>query len=73
MANHHEERAAKIIAAFKESISAEARSQITDAEYEQLSLMIQETIAEELSDAAEMIDQVAKRLRHGIDKLEIEL
>jgi hypothetical protein len=73
MADRHQELAQKVVNTFKQSLSDQARDQITDAQFNELVLMIREAISEELKDAAELIDGIAKRLRSQTDDQELGL
>jgi uncharacterized protein with von Willebrand factor type A (vWA) domain len=73
MADRHQELAQKVVNTFKQSLSDQARDQITDAQFNELVLMIREAISEELKDVAELIDGIAKRLRSQTDDQELGL
>jgi hypothetical protein len=73
MTDQHHARAVRVVQAFKESISEAALECISDAQLEKLTLMIGEAISEELSEAALMIEDVAKKLRSQTDRLELGL
>jgi hypothetical protein len=73
MIDRHRELANKVVASFKASLSESALKQITQAEFEQLVLMIREVIADELDAAAKQVEDVARRLRREADKPELGL
>jgi hypothetical protein len=73
LANRHQELAQKVVNTFKQGLSDQVRDQITDAQLNELVLMIREAISEELKDAAELIDGIAKRLRSQTDDQELGL
>lgn len=73
MSERHQELAEKVVSAFKERLSEHARGQITDAQFEDLSLMIREVIAVELEGAANLMDEVLKKLRADIEKPDLGL
>lgn len=68
MSDRYRERAGKVVAAFQAAIDAEVRERITKAEYEELTLWIQEAMAEAVGDAAEEMDAVLRRLRAEAEK-----
>lgn len=70
---HNEQLADKVIAAFKEVLSEQSRAQLTDAEYNALAQIVRAALSRELTDAVEMIDQVAKRLRAMTEHQDIDL
>ena len=72
-ADRYNERADKTVAAFKELLSDEAKSKITEAEFTDLSLMIQKAIADEVSDATDLMAAVVDRLRHESTWTPLEL
>ena len=73
MADRHQELAQKVVNTFKQSLSDQVREQITDAQFNELALMIREAISEELKEAAELIDAIAKKLRSQTDDQELGL
>ena len=73
MADRHQELAQKVVNTFKQSLSDQVREQITDAQFNELALMIREAISEELKEAAELMDAIAKKLRSQTDDQELGL
>ena len=71
MLNHQQHRAIKVVASFRELLDQNVSQQISDAQYESLALMISEAISEELCLAADMMEDVVKRLRSASSKSEL--
>ncbi len=63
----------KVIKGFREILSEAARENISDAQFEDLSLMIQDAIAEALNEAAERVADVAQTLRSEAGRRELGL
>jgi len=63
MTNRHQERAEKIVAAFKAALDEGVRQQITDAQYHLLSNTIRQALGEELSVAVETMEEIIRQLR----------
>ena len=68
MTNRHQERAEKIVATFKQSLDKKVAKQITDAQFNTLTLMIREAMGEEAGFAAEQLEQVIRKLRAESEK-----
>lgn len=73
MSNHNEQLAQKVVEVFKENISPEAREHISQAEFNKLSLMVQEALSLEMADAVEMVDELEKRLKDMVGRRPLEL
>ena len=71
MLNHQQHRAIKVVASFRELLDQNVSQQISDAQYESLALIISEAISEELGLAADMMEDVVKRLRSASSKSEL--
>ena len=71
MANHYQDRAYKVVEAFRNLLDENVSQQISDSQYDTLALMISEAISEELGVAATMMEDVIKRLRAESSKSEI--
>ena len=65
--------AEKVVTGFREILSEAARESISDAHYEDLSLMIQDAIAEALGEAADRVAEVAQTLRSEAGRPELGL
>lgn len=68
MTNRHQQRAEKIVATFKQSLAENVAQQITDAQFNALTVMIREAMGEEASFAAEELEQVIQKLRAESEK-----
>jgi len=68
MTNRHQQRAEKIVATFKQSLDKKVVKQITDAQFNALTLMIREVMGEEAGFAAEQLEQVIRKLRAESEK-----
>ena len=73
MTDRHNTLAQNVVKAFKESLSDAAREHITEAQFEDLTLMVREAIAEELTRAAELFEAALAKLRSEIEKPELDL
>lgn len=71
MTDQHGARAAKVVAAFQESLDAGVRDQISDAQYEQLLLAVAEALSEERDATATALEELARSLRAGSDAPEL--
>jgi hypothetical protein len=73
MVKRHEEKAAQIIEAFRNSLDVQVQQQISDAQLRGLELMIVEAMGDELGIAAERVEQVVKQLRTESERLDLGL
>ena len=73
MINRHHQRADKMVEEFKDIIGASVCSQISDAHFQDITLLVRDLISDELLAAAELIEKVAKQLRGESDIHEMEL
>ncbi len=73
MNKHNEQLADKVVAAFKAVLSNESRAHLTEAEYKDLAQIVRVALSRELTEAADMVDQVAKRLRSMTEHQDIDL
>ena len=71
MTNRHHQRAEKVVAEFKEIIGESICSDISDANFEDLALLIRDAISDELLSAVELIENVVKKIRSDTDLLEL--
>lgn len=71
MVDRHHELAEKVVEAFKSNLSETTCRQISDNEFSQLVDMIGEAISEELKTAVDLIEEVARKLREGVEKPDI--
>ena len=65
--------AGKIIDAFKSQLDESVREQISGAQYADLAIMIDGAITDELSSAAELVEETARKLRENSRGVELEL
>jgi hypothetical protein len=63
----------RIIERFKSQLDPKVREQISNAQFTDLALMIDEAIAEEISSAADLVEEAVKKLRASSRKPELEL
>ncbi len=68
MTNRHQQTAEKIVATFKQSLDKNIAQQITEAQFNTLTLMIREAMGEEAGFAAEQLEQVIRKLRAESEK-----
>jgi hypothetical protein len=71
MVDRHYKLAEKVVETFKSNLSETACGQISDSEFSQLVDMIKEAISEELETAVDLIEEVATKLREGVEKPDI--
>ncbi len=64
---------ARIIERFKSQLDPGVREQISNAQFTDLALMIDEAITEEISCAADLVEEAVKKLRASGRKPELEL
>lgn len=57
------ERAGAVVESFKGMLDPPAAKALSEADFRELQLMVEEAIADELHNAAEMVEDVARRLR----------
>lgn len=73
MSNQNEQLAQKVVEAFKDNISAEARERISDGEFNELALIVQEALSLEMTEAVEMVDELERRLKALAGRRQLEL
>ncbi len=73
MVDRHYELAEKVVEAFKSDLSEAMCRQISDSEFSRLADMIREAISEELETAVDLIEEVARKLREGVEKPDISI
>lgn len=71
MTNRHQERAEKIVTAFKQSLDPNVAEQITKAQFTALTVMIKEAMGEELGFVAEQLEQVIRQLRADSERRDL--
>ncbi len=65
--------AEKVVTAFKNLLTDEARTQISEKEFHELNLIVREALSQQLSQAASIVDEVAKQLKSMTDHQDIGL
>jgi len=73
MNNQNEKLAQKVVEAFKKNVSAEARENIRESDYNLLASIVQEALSLEMAEAAEMVDNLEKRLKEMDGRPELGL
>ena len=68
MTVRHQEMAEKIVATFKQSLDKNVAQQISDAQFNTLSLMIMEAMGEEARFAVEQLEKIIQKLRTEAEK-----
>ena len=71
MTERHVHYAKKVVESFKELLPDAALKEITNGEFEELELMIQEALSDELHTATDQMDGLIRRLRSEIDRPEL--
>jgi hypothetical protein len=67
MVNRHHQRADKLVTEFKQIIGESICAQISDANFQDLTLLIRDAITDELLAAAELVEKVAMKIRRDTD------
>ena len=73
MTNHHETLARKAVEQFRQSLGDAAREHVTDAQFEDLTQLIHQLLSNEREHIAGLMEAVARTLRSGTDRPELEL
>ncbi|MDX1696655.1 MAG: hypothetical protein R3308_00120 [Thiohalobacterales bacterium] len=73
MTNHHETLARQAVEQFRQSLGDAAREHITDAQFEDLTQLIHRLLSNERGHIADLMEAVARTLRSGTDRPELEL
>jgi hypothetical protein len=73
MTDHHEALAREAVERFRQSLSHEAREYITNAQFEDLEQMILELLARERGHIVDLVEALARTLRSGVEKPDLEL
>lgn len=73
MTNRHHERADKLVSEFKVILGESACSQISDAHFQDLVLLVRDAITDELLAAAERMENVIREIRSDTDLHEMGL
>ena len=73
MSIENNDLADRVIIAFKNILSDGAKSHISDKEFHELNLIIHEALSQQLSQTADIIDDVSRQLRSMTDHQDIGL
>lgn len=73
MTDHHEALAREAVERFRQSLSHEAREYITNAQFDDLEQMILELLARERGHIVDLVEALARTLRSGVEKPDLEL
>ena len=73
MTNRHEALAERVVDTFQSRLNQAALERISDAQWEDLKMMIREAISAELGVAADLVLEVARKIRREVEKPELEL
>lgn len=63
----------KVVAAFKNILSDEAMTAISEKELHELNLIVREALSQQLSSAAEQVEETARQLKSMTDHQDIGL
>ena len=73
MTINNEQLAQKVVEAFKNNISKEALSHLSETEFHELDQIVRQALYEGLSEAAVMVDEVTKQLRNMAGHPDLDL
>ena len=73
MSDRNKELADKVVTAFKSSLSEKALAAITNAEFDALTIMVQEALSTEKREIAELIEGMVKKLKADASITDISL
>jgi predicted house-cleaning noncanonical NTP pyrophosphatase (MazG superfamily) len=73
MTDHHEALARQAVEQFRQSLSHEAREYVTNAQFEDLEQLILELLASERGHIVDLVEALARTLRSGVEKPDLEL
>lgn len=73
MTIQNEQLAQKVIDIFKQNISEDARAHISETEFQTLAQIVREALSVEMTEAAEMVDNLEKQLREKAGHLDLDL
>ena len=63
----------RVIIAFKNILSDDAKAHINDKEFHELNMIVREALSQQLSQTAEAVDDLSRQLRSKIDHQDIGL
>jgi len=73
MLNRHQDKAAQVVEAFKNSLDVETLQQISDAQFKGLEVMVAEAMGEEMGVAAEMLSELVAKFRAESERPDLDL
>jgi len=73
MTIQNEQLAQKVIEIFKQNISEDTRAHISEAEFQRLAQIVREALSLEITEVAEMVDNLEKQLREKAVHLDLDL
>jgi|GEM_PF-4142079 len=73
MSTESNKLADKVVMAFKNVLSEDAKSHISEKEFNELNSIVHEALSQQLSKTADIIDEVSKQLRSMTDHQDIGL
>ena len=73
MNSHNEQLAQKVVEVFKKNISAEARTHISEVEFNELAQIVREALSLEMTEAVEMVAELEKRMKARTDNPDLSL
>jgi hypothetical protein len=73
MTDHHEMLARQVVDRFREALGHEAREYVTAAQLEDLQQSIRELLSRERGHIADLMEALARTLRSGVEKPQLEL
>jgi hypothetical protein len=73
MLKRHQDKAAHVVEAFKNTLDIETLQQISDAQFKGLEMMVAEAMGEEMGVAAEMLSEVVAKLRAESERPDLDL
>ncbi len=63
----------KVVAAFRKVLSDDAKAHVSDKELHELNLIVQEALSQQLTHAADRVDDLCKEFRSKTNHQDIEL
>ncbi len=73
MTTRHQELSDEIIASFKGLLSESVRNEISQSQWDHLTLMIRKALSDELGAAVERMEEVTRHIRANIEAPELGL
>lgn len=65
--------AEKVVTTFKNMLSDDARNAVSDKEFHELNLIVREALSQQLSNAADLVEETARTLKSLTDHQDIGL